>query len=115
MNEIPTVDWAWMNEAAERFERAWKKGPRPRIEDFLAEVPEPQRPRLLSELLRVECELRARANEGATADEYRRRFPEHGDVVASVFASVPPQACGTTLPATGGAATAATRDPVSKL
>ena len=45
--EIPTGDWTWINAAAERFERAWKKGPRPRIEDFLAEVPEPRWPPLL--------------------------------------------------------------------
>jgi WD40 repeat protein/formylglycine-generating enzyme required for sulfatase activity/serine/threonine protein kinase len=115
MNEIPTSDWAWINEAAERFERAWKKGPRPRIEDFLIEVPESQWPPLLQELMRVEGELRARAGEGPTADEYRRRFPEHGDVVASVFASVSPQTGATTLPATDGAGTAATRDPVSKV
>jgi len=115
MVEIPTADWSWINEAAERFEQAWKKGPRPRIEDFLAKVPEPGRPPLLSELLRVERELRARAGEGPTADEYRRRFPEHDDVVASVFASVPPKSGARTLPATEGAATTASRDPVSKL
>ncbi len=89
MAEIPTGDWSWINEAAERFEQAWKKGPRPRIEDFLAEEPEPRRPPLLSELLRVECELRVKAGERPNAEEYRRRFPEHDDVVASVFAPAP--------------------------
>jgi serine/threonine protein kinase len=81
MSEIPTGDWSWINDAAERLERAWKKGSRPRIEDFLANEPEPRRPPLLVELLRVECELRARAGESPTPDEYRRRFPEHDDVV----------------------------------
>jgi len=38
--EIPTGDWSWINDAAECFERAWKKGPRPHIEDFLIKVPE---------------------------------------------------------------------------
>jgi hypothetical protein len=37
MSEIPTNDWTWINAAADRFERAWKQGPRPRIEDYLAE------------------------------------------------------------------------------
>jgi hypothetical protein len=60
MANIPTGDWSLINEAAGRFERAWKAGPRPRIEDYLADVPEPQQPPLLGELIRVECELRAR-------------------------------------------------------
>ena len=89
MAEIPTGDWSWINEAAERFEQAWKKGPRPRIEDFLAREPEPRRPPLLSELLRVECELRVKAGETLTHEEYRRRFPGHDNVVASVFAQAP--------------------------
>ncbi len=84
--EIPTDDGSWINDAVERFERAWKMGSRPRIEDFLANEPAPRRPPLLVQLLRVECELRAQAGEGPTADEYRCRFPEHDDVVDSVFA-----------------------------
>ena len=65
MNEIPTADWTWINAAADRFERAWKDGPRPRIEDYLAEVDESRWPRLLEELLRVERELRRRGRRGA--------------------------------------------------
>ena len=40
-----------VDEACDRFEAAWKAGRRPRIEDSLAEVPEPGRPALLRELL----------------------------------------------------------------
>ncbi len=63
VSEIPTSDWTWINAAADRFERAWKQGTRPRIEDYLAEVEESQRPALLEELLRVELELRRRDGE----------------------------------------------------
>ena len=87
--EIPTADWSWINKAAERFEQAWKKGPRPRIEDFLIKVPESQWPPLLQELMRVERELRRREGEGPSAEEYRRRFPDHEDVIATVFAVGP--------------------------
>ena len=66
MTEIPTADWTWINAAADRFERAWKAGERPKIEDYLAEVDESRRPRLLEELLRVEIELRRRAGEEPT-------------------------------------------------
>ena len=91
MTEIPTADWTWINAAADRFERAWKAGERPRIEDSLAEADESRRPRLLEELLRVEIELRHRAGEEPTAEEYRGRFPEHAAVVDAVFAPVPGQ------------------------
>jgi hypothetical protein len=47
MNEIPTADWTWINAAGDRFERAWKDGPRPKIEDYLAEVEKSRRLRLL--------------------------------------------------------------------
>ena len=38
MSEIPTADWTWINTAADRFERAWKAGQRPRIEEYMLEV-----------------------------------------------------------------------------
>jgi serine/threonine protein kinase len=85
MSEIPSADWSWIHATAERFERAWKKGPRPRIEDFLATVGESFWPPLFEELLRVEYELRRRDGEEPVADDYRQRFPEHPEIVASVF------------------------------
>ncbi len=75
MGETPTSDWTWINAAADRFERAWKQGPRPRIEDYLAEVDELRRVALLQELLRVECELRRRAGEEPVVAEYALGFP----------------------------------------
>jgi WD40 repeat protein/tRNA A-37 threonylcarbamoyl transferase component Bud32 len=63
------------------FEAAWKNGPR--IEDYLAGAGEAERGPLLRELLRVE--LHYRQGEHPSAEEYRRRFPEHGPLVESVF------------------------------
>jgi len=85
MSQIPSTDWSWIHAAAERFEQAWKKGARPRIEDFLAAVDEVCWPSLLEELLRVECELRRRLGDELSPEEYDQRFPEHKDVVAAVF------------------------------
>ena len=51
MADIPTADWSWIDSAAERFERAWKNGERPRIEDFLIKVAEPHWSPLLEELM----------------------------------------------------------------
>jgi serine/threonine protein kinase len=85
--DIPTADWSWIDAVAERFEHAWKNGERPRIEEFLIKVPEPQWPPLLQELVRVEGELRRRAGEEPCAEEYRQRFPEHEGVISAVFES----------------------------
>jgi WD40 repeat protein len=89
MSEIPISDWTWINAAADRFERAWKQGPRPRIEDYLAEVDEARRPRLLEELLRVEIELRRRAGEVPVLEEYRDRFPRHAALMEAVLGPGP--------------------------
>ncbi len=95
MGEIPTRDLSWIDEEAMRFEREWQAGCRPRIEDFLAHREEPHRAPLLKELLRVECELRRKAGDSATAGEYGRRFPGHAGVIDSVFH---PQSCGSSGP-----------------
>jgi serine/threonine protein kinase/WD40 repeat protein len=61
-----------------RFEAAWQAASdpaqRPRIETFLATVPESAQPTLLRELVALEIDLRRRAGEDASADEYRERF-----------------------------------------
>jgi hypothetical protein len=51
MSEISTADGTWVNAAADRFEQDWKAGPRPKIEDYLAEVDESRRTLLLAESL----------------------------------------------------------------
>jgi hypothetical protein len=51
MSEILTSDWTRINTAADRFEQEWKKGTRPRIEDFLVEVEESRWPALLEDAL----------------------------------------------------------------
>jgi WD40 repeat protein/tRNA A-37 threonylcarbamoyl transferase component Bud32 len=85
VSKIPTSDWTWINAAADRFERAWKQDPRPRIEDYLAEVEESQRPALLEELLRVDVELRIRDGEEPGPDDYAARFPHHTSLIRAVF------------------------------
>ncbi len=89
MAEVPTSDWSWIDSAAVRFEQEWKKGTRPRIEEFLADLDEPRKPPLLEELLRVERELLERAGEAPDVDEYRRRFPNSLAVINAVFNPTP--------------------------
>jgi serine/threonine-protein kinase len=85
MSGVPTQDWTWLNDAIDRFERAWRAGSRPRIEDALIDAEEPRRARLLEELLRVERELRQDGGEEPTREDYHRRFPAHITVVDAVF------------------------------
>ena len=89
MSEIPASDWTKINDDADRFERSWKKGTRPRIEDYLADLDEGHRQRLFDELLRVEIELRRRDGEEPKPDDYRHRFPAHAATIGAVFALCP--------------------------
>src|SRR5262249_35205241 len=68
------------DEVCDRFEAAWKAatraGARPRIEEYLAEVPEAQRPALLCELIPLEADYRRRAGERPRPEDFLMRFPE---------------------------------------
>jgi formylglycine-generating enzyme required for sulfatase activity/serine/threonine protein kinase len=81
MNGNPDNDSSAIDLAADRFERAWKAGQAPRIEDYLDGTAADARLRLFEELLRVERELRSR--EGALPDreDYCRRFPDLAAVI----------------------------------
>jgi serine/threonine-protein kinase len=89
MAEIPTGDWSRINDAADRFERAWRQGGRPSIEQYLVEADPSLREPLLQELLRVERELRRKDGEEPGLEEYSLRFPEHADLLRAVFGPDP--------------------------
>ena len=65
----------------DRFEEAWLGNQRPHIEDCLTDVDEAHRSTLLRELLRVELECRLRSEDAPAVEDYRRRFPEDGELV----------------------------------
>jgi WD40 repeat protein/tRNA A-37 threonylcarbamoyl transferase component Bud32 len=123
MSEIPSSEWTWINSAADRFERAWKQGARPRIEDFLAEVDESRWPALLNELVRVETELRRRAGEEPSREEYSVRFSQYAALIAAIFGREPGQSAAgsgppgpyltTTGPITPGGDTDGNHEPAS--
>jgi serine/threonine protein kinase len=78
-----------VDEACDRFEKAWKDRQGPRIEDYLAGVPEPDRVPLFQELLALEIELRCNGSERPAPEEYHRRFPEHIELIDAAFANSP--------------------------
>jgi tetratricopeptide (TPR) repeat protein len=69
-----------------RFEAAWEAGGRPRLEDFLAETTEPERPALLRQLLTLEIAARRRLGEEPRSEEYAARLSGLGALIAEVFA-----------------------------
>jgi serine/threonine protein kinase len=69
-----------------RFEKAWQTGQRPRIEEYLREVPAQARSEVLRELLGLELDYRRQASETLDSEEFRQRFPEYAEVIRLVFA-----------------------------
>jgi serine/threonine protein kinase len=89
-----------VNEACDRFERAWKEGRRPAIEDYLAEASAPERAALLRELVPLEADYRRRRGEEPGPEDYRTRFPDlDADWLAHALAATPaPKEAGTPGP-----------------
>src|SRR5262249_37459478 len=61
------------------FEKAWQSGQRPRIEECLADVPEPVQAVLLDELLKLELAYRRQSGEKPRLEDYYQRFPKYFD------------------------------------
>src|SRR5689334_6289725 len=70
----PPADWAALEAAVKRFERAWRRGARPALADHLPR--RAGRARVLNELAHLELELRLKAGEAARAEEYLARYAE---------------------------------------
>ena len=88
-------------ERCDRYEAAWREGRRPRIEDYLAEAPEPERALLLRELLALELELRSSGGERPEPQEYRQRFPGHVELINRILNEAGPSAPHDQLAPTG--------------
>jgi hypothetical protein len=77
--------------ACNRFEKAWRAGPPPRIEDFLEGWQGAYRAALLRELVLLDLDYRRGRGEPGRADDYRERFPELDlDGLAAAVSSRPP-------------------------
>jgi serine/threonine protein kinase len=97
-----------IDHACNKFRTAWREGQQPRIEDYLGEVPEPDRPLLLGHLLDEELHERRRAGERPTPEEYRDRFPDYPEPIRDAFA---PKPAGPTRPALEGEAPSGAASP----
>src|SRR5438477_9781550 len=77
-----------VQQICQRFDRAWKAGEAPRLDDFLRQTSEEERKELFGELLRIELARLAESGRPLHAEEYQARFPQYADCVASAVAFV---------------------------
>ena len=85
MVEAQSGDESWIDSVALQFDRAWRSGARPRIEDHLADLAESRRRLLLGELIRIELERRRGRGEDPSPAEYHRRFSDDAAVIKDIF------------------------------
>lgn len=68
----------------DRFARECREGNSPRIEDYLQGCSEPDRTRLLIQLLTTEWKIRVETGDEPSDEEYLDRFPEQRDLIRSL-------------------------------
>ena len=72
---LSTESLVRINQVCEKFEAAWKRGERPKIEDYLEGAEGNERTWLLRELLGLEIDYRRGNGEEPSIREYALRFP----------------------------------------
>jgi WD40 repeat protein len=83
-----SADWR-IEAVCSRFEKAWKSGEPPRLEDYLGDAEGAERRALLRELLLLELDYRARNGEKPTVEEYCARFAEAAELIETLLPSAP--------------------------
>ncbi len=78
-----------VDRVCDAFEAAWRRGPPPRLEDFLSDLPADAIERAFGELLELELAYRRRAGQSLQLAELRGRFPELANEVEAAFARQP--------------------------
>src|SRR5262249_23081369 len=68
-------DWKTLKGIVERFERAWREGSRPGIDNYLPRQA-PLRARVLVELVHIDLESRVKRGERPLVEEYLAGYPE---------------------------------------
>ena len=76
MTESLRSDGPRFDEVCTRFEKAWLAGQRPRIEDYVAESPGPEKSALLRELIVLDVYHRLSHDESPRPEDYACRFPD---------------------------------------
>ena len=82
---LPPSQARRVDAACRCFEADWRAGRAPQIEQYLGGVEGLERAALLRELLALELELRRDRGERPDPSDYRRRFPDHVELVDPIF------------------------------
>jgi WD40 repeat protein/tetratricopeptide (TPR) repeat protein len=83
---LPLSDAFRLDGVCNRFEAAWRQGPPPRVEDFLAGWGGDARAALLRELLLLDVDYRRRRGEQPAAGDYLARLPDDAPLIWEAFA-----------------------------
>jgi len=73
-----------IDQICDRFEAAWKAGPRPMLEEYLSAAGEPERSVLLRQLLLLDWDFRRRAGDRPAGGDYLARFPGEQALIDAV-------------------------------
>src|SRR5207253_732867 len=60
-----------IDDLCDRFEAAWRSGQRPAIEGFVGNIAEPNRGRLVRDLVALDLDYRRKAGESPSIEDYR--------------------------------------------
>jgi eukaryotic-like serine/threonine-protein kinase len=74
-----------VDQVCDEFEKAWRDGGRPRIEDYVPDESAAARSAALRALVASELELRRQLGERPAVEEYLGRFPADAELVRSAF------------------------------
>ena len=85
---LPLIVERHATDARERYEAAWRRGERPRIEAYLAPLDPPERAAILPELVALDAELRMERGESPTLRDYLDRFPDDAGLVGEAMEGV---------------------------
>jgi serine/threonine protein kinase len=83
--QLPPDEWARVDRACDRFEKAWQAGQPPALTAIVEDVDSPAGQILLCELLKIELAYRSRRGEQPTEEEYQAIFPKHANLIAAAF------------------------------
>jgi predicted Ser/Thr protein kinase len=85
-SRIPADRRAQYDERLDAFEKVWRAGQRPLIEDILKGTSGAERCVLFEHALRLELELRRERGEVPAREEYLTRFADEADLIAQIHA-----------------------------
>jgi eukaryotic-like serine/threonine-protein kinase len=83
--DLPRTEAPRIDDAYSLYMSAWQSGHRPRLEEVLENCPPPLSEALIRNLLVLDLSRRRRDGESPTSGEYRARFPEHAQLIDSLF------------------------------